>query len=109
VSFEAPAAVVLHASHRALERLVIPSDLERIKARLARVYADLVHQERWASPTREAIDAFVQTIQPRVTGLVRLRLFKGDCEVLDIRSPHNEPRAPSLNVEFEPASEGLTP
>ena len=54
---------------------------------LGRAYADLVYNGRWFSPTREAIDAFMATIQPRVTGAVRLKLFKGDCRVVGRRSP----------------------
>jgi argininosuccinate synthase len=84
---EAPAAVVLHLAHRELEALVIPRDLERLKQPLGRAYADLVHDGLWFTPTREAIDAFVAAVQPRVTGVVRLALFKGDCRVAGRRSP----------------------
>jgi argininosuccinate synthase len=85
--YEAPAAVVLHAAHRELENLVIARDLERIKHDMARVYADAVYNGLWFSQTREAIDAFVRSIQPRVTGVVRLKLFKGDCRVVGRKSP----------------------
>ena len=85
--YEAPAAVVLHTAHRELEKLVIPRDLERLAHDLGRAYADLAYNGRWFSPTREAIDAFMRTIQPRVTGAVRLKLFKGDCRVVGRRSP----------------------
>ena len=101
---EAPAAVVLQAAHATLERLVIPSDLDRIKRELARVYRALVHEGRWSSPTREAIDAFVRTIQPRVSGSVRLKLFKGECSILDSRAS-----SPDVANRFEPAAEGLAP
>src|SRR4029079_19201094 len=60
--YEAPAAVVLHAAHRELEKLVISRDLERIKQDMGRVYADTVYNGLWFSPTREAIDAFVAAI-----------------------------------------------
>ena len=65
--YEAPAAVVLHTAHSELEKLVIPRDLERLAHDLGRAYADLAYNGRWFSPTREAIDAFMRTIQPRVT------------------------------------------
>ena len=87
--YEAPAAVVLHAAHRELEKLVISRDLERIKQDMGRVYADAVYNGLWFSPTREAIDAFVGAIQPRVSGTVRLKLFKGDCRVVGRRSEHS--------------------
>jgi argininosuccinate synthase len=85
--YEAPAAVVLHTAHSELEKLVIPRDLERLAHDLGRAYADLAYNGHWFSPTREAIDAFMRTIQPRVTGAVRLKLFKGDCRVVGRRSP----------------------
>ena len=85
--YEAPSAVLLHTAHRELEQLVIARDLERIKHELSRTYADLVYNGLWFSQTREAIDAFVRTIQPRVTGAVRLKLFKGSCHVVGRRSP----------------------
>ena len=55
---------------------------------LGRVYADAVYNGLWFSQTREAIDAFVGAIQPRVTGTVRLKLFKGDCRVVGRRSDY---------------------
>jgi argininosuccinate synthase len=85
--YEAPAAVVLHMAHQELENLVVARDLERIKHHLAREYADLVYDGRWFSQARQAIDAFVAAIQPRVTGSVRLKLFKGECRVVGRKSP----------------------
>jgi argininosuccinate synthase len=87
--YEAPAAVVLHLAHRELEKLVIPRDLERVTHDLSRGYADLVYNGLWFSQTREAIDALVRAIQPRVTGTVRLKLFKGDCRVVGRKSPNS--------------------
>jgi len=85
--YEAPAAVVLHAAHAALTKLVITRDLERLTHDMSRTYADLVYSGQWFSHAREAIDAFVQVIQPRVTGSVRLKLFKGDCRIVGRKSP----------------------
>jgi argininosuccinate synthase len=85
--YEAPAACVLHAAHRELEALVIPRDLERLKASLSKAYADLVYDGLWFSVTRESIDAFVGSIQKRVSGIVRVKLFKGDCRVVGRKSP----------------------
>jgi argininosuccinate synthase len=86
--YEAPAAVVLHMAHAELEKLVIARDLERLNHDLGRVYADAVYNGLWFSQTREAIDAFVAAIQPRVTGTVRLKLFKGDCRVVGRKSDY---------------------
>jgi argininosuccinate synthase len=84
---EVPAAVVLHLAHRELEALVTPPDFARLKLELSAAYSNLVREGRWFSPTREAIDAFVGTIQPRVTGSIRLDLFRGECRVLGRTSP----------------------
>jgi argininosuccinate synthase len=92
--YEAPAAVALHTAHSELTKLVIPRDLERLAHDLGRAYADLAYNGRWFSPTREAVDAFMATIQPRVTGAVRLKLFKGDCRVVGRRSPMALPPSP---------------
>jgi argininosuccinate synthase len=85
--YEAPAAIALHTAHRELEGLVIPTDLQRLKQRLSQEYADSIYNGLWFSPTREALDAFVQNVQQRVTGVVRLKLFKGDCRVVGRKSP----------------------
>ena len=86
--YEAPAALVLHAAHREIEGLVIPKDLQRLKQRLSQEYADIVYNGLWFSPTRSAIDAFMQNVQQRVTGTIRLKLFKGDCRVVGRKSPY---------------------
>jgi argininosuccinate synthase len=85
--YEAPAAVVLHAAHRELEGFVSPRDLVRMKQELALKYADMVYDGAWYSPVREALDAFVGKVQERVTGVVRLRLFKGGAQVVGRTSP----------------------
>jgi argininosuccinate synthase len=85
--YEAPAAVVLHAAHKELEKLVTPRDLERVKHDMGRLYADLVYNGLWFTPTREAIDAFTAKVQERVSGVVRVKLFKGTCSIVGRRSP----------------------
>lgn len=87
VAVEAPAAVVLLAAHRELLRLVIPADLERLTSDLAIRYADLVDRGEWFSPTRNAIDALVAQVQPRVTGTIRFAVSRGCCRVVARRTP----------------------
>ncbi|HJR59133.1 MAG TPA: argininosuccinate synthase domain-containing protein [Vicinamibacterales bacterium] len=83
---EAPAAGVLDVAHRELETFVLGADLARLKAQLSRVYSQALLEGRWFSDVREAVDAFVRVIQPRVTGTIRLELLKGRCAVLHCRS-----------------------
>ncbi|MGE5836783.1 MAG: argininosuccinate synthase [Acidobacteriota bacterium] len=86
--YEAPAAVALHAAHRELQKFVTPRDLERLTAELGVKYADLVYNGLWYTPTREAIDALVAKVQEKVTGVIRLKFFKGDCRVVGRKSPN---------------------
>jgi len=86
--YEAPAGVALHAAHSELQMLVTPRDLQRLAADLGTRYADLVYNGLWVTPMREAMDAFFARVQDRVTGVIRLKLFKGDCRVAGRRSPH---------------------
>ena len=79
-------------AHQDLQQVVTPPDLQRLSAELGVKYADLVRQGHWDTPTREAIDALVANVQQRVTGTIRLKLYKGDCRVVgrqafaDVRS-----------------------
>ena len=84
---EAPAAVVLHAAHKELQHLVTTKDLERLVRFVSLQYTDIVHNGRWLTPAREAIDHCVEKVQERVTGTVRLKLFKGDCRIVGRKSP----------------------
>lgn len=86
--YEAPAATVLHTAHKELASIVTGRTLDRLANELGRAYADLVYNGEWFTQTREAIDAFVRSIQRRVTGSVRLKLFKGQCRVVGRKSPH---------------------
>jgi argininosuccinate synthase len=86
--YEAPAAVVLHAAHKEVQKLVTTRDLDRFARGVSLQYADIVYGGLWFSPLRQALDAFVDNVQERVTGIVRLKLFKGDCRIVGRRSPH---------------------
>jgi len=75
--YEAPAAVVLHAAHMALETSVLPPEVTRLKRDRATEYARLVWNGQWFTAAREAMDALNAKVQERVTGSVRITLFKG--------------------------------
>ena len=74
---EAPAALVLHAAHAALESAVLPADVLRAKRERAAAYAAVIADGLWLSPDREAMDAQNAAVQADVTGSVRIKLFKG--------------------------------
>ncbi len=75
--YEAPAALVLHTAHAALEASVVPREVMRLKAGRASDYAHLVRHGRWFTALREAMDALNAGVQESVTGSVRIKLFKG--------------------------------
>ncbi len=82
---EAPAAVALHTAHHELQRVAATmhrGDSERFLRLAAQEYADIIAGGRWFTPLREALDAFVDKVQEPVTGVVRLKLFKGRCEIV---------------------------
>jgi argininosuccinate synthase len=79
---EAPAAVTLHVAHAELQKLTTSTEAARFSRLVSLQYADLVESGQWFTPLREALDAFVDKMQERVTGAIRLKLFKGDCRVV---------------------------
>ena len=84
--YEAPAAVVLLKAHLALEDLVLTKDQLRFKARVAAEYADLVYNGLWFTGMRQDLAAYVESTQRYVTGSIRLKLFKGNCQVVGRKS-----------------------
>jgi argininosuccinate synthase len=85
--YETPGGTVLRAAHRELEQLVLDRRTLALKDQLSSRYADLVYEGRWWTMEREALDALVNVTQQRVTGEVRVRLFKGGITVLGRSSP----------------------
>lgn len=86
--YEAPAGAILLSAHQELERLVLDRELLHYKEGLAATYARLIYSGLWYTPLKRALDAFVQESQKRVSGEVRLKLYKGSCLVVGRRSPH---------------------
>jgi argininosuccinate synthase len=87
--YEAPAAVILHAAHRALEDLVLDAEVARFKASVAAEYARMVYQGKWFTSHRRDLNAYVQSTQGAVTGTVRLKLHKGSAQVIGRSSPYS--------------------
>ncbi|HWV36931.1 MAG TPA: argininosuccinate synthase [Vulgatibacter sp.] len=85
--YECPAAVVLIAAHQDLERFTTLCMSQRVKAMLDARYAELIYEGFWFSPYREALQAFNDVHGRHVTGTVRVRLFKGACQVVGRSSP----------------------
>jgi argininosuccinate synthase len=86
---EAPAAAVLATAHAALESVTLGTDIAGMKRAMGVAYVHHLNEGRWFAPPKAAIDAFVAIVQQRVTGRVRLHLLKGECQVMECRSPHD--------------------
>ena len=89
VGFEAPAAEILVTAHRELEKLVLSKWQQVHKQQLASVYGMLLHEAQYFDPVMRDIEAFLDSTQSRVTGTVRVQLFKGTAQVLGAESPHS--------------------
>ncbi|NWF77279.1 MAG: argininosuccinate synthase [Chloroflexi bacterium] len=87
--YEAPAATILLKAHQALEDLVLAKEQLRFKARVAAEYADLIYNGLWFTGMREDLAAYVENTQRYVTGTVKVKLFKGNCQVVGRKSPYS--------------------
>ncbi len=85
--YETPGGTVLYEAHSALEMLTLDRATLHAKQEFSVRYAELVYNGKWYSPLREALDAFVASTQRTVTGEVRVKLYKGNCRAVGVKSP----------------------
>lgn len=87
--YENPGGSILYYAHRELEYLTLDRATLHYKEQVAIRYAELVYDGMWFSPLREALDAFVNTTQETVSGVVRLKLYKGNIISAGAKSPYS--------------------
>lgn len=87
--YECPAAIALIEAHRELEKLVLTKEELNFKTTLENKWAWLVYSGLWQEPLRRDIDCFVNSAQERVTGRVRIKLYKGGMRVVGRSSPYS--------------------
>ncbi|PIP48098.1 MAG: argininosuccinate synthase [Chloroflexi bacterium CG07_land_8_20_14_0_80_45_17] len=87
--YEAPAATVLLKAHQALEDLVLTKEQLRFKAKVVSEYADLIYNGLWFTGLRQDLAAYVQSSQRYVTGIVKVKLHKGNCRIVGRKSPYS--------------------
>jgi argininosuccinate synthase len=95
--YECPAATVIIEAHRDLEKLVLTRHELDFKAQVEREWAWLVYSGLWLEPLRGALDRFIMATQHRVTGTVKVKLFKGSARVVGRSSDYSIYR-PSLST-----------
>jgi argininosuccinate synthase len=86
--YETPGGTLLYTAHSELEMLVLDRRTLAAKDLIAPRYADLVYEGRWWTTEREAYDAFVDITQERVTGSIKLRLYKGNVTIASRESAY---------------------
>ncbi len=87
--YETPGGTLLVTALKALESIVLDKDAAHEKERIATRYAELVYNGQWFSPLKEAFDAFVNVLTEDVTGVVTMKLFKGNATVIGRQSPYS--------------------
>jgi argininosuccinate synthase len=87
--YETPGGTILYEAHHALETITLDRDTLHYKQMLAGRYAELVYNGQWFTPLKEAMDAFIDKTQERVTGAVKIKLYKGTAQTVGRKSPYS--------------------
>lgn len=85
--YETPGGTVLHIAHRAAESITLDREVMHLRDSLVPKYAELIYYGYWFSPERKMLQTMMDNIQEDVTGAVRLKLYKGNCQVVGRKSP----------------------
>ncbi len=87
--YETPGGSILLRAHRAIESITLDRESAHLKDALMPRYAELIYNGYWWSPEREALQALIDQTQAPVNGTVRLRLYKGNVDVVGRRSDND--------------------
>ncbi len=97
--YETPGGTIIHAAHRDLEGICLDREVMHIRDSLLPRYAAAVYNGFWYAPEREVMQALFDKSQERVTGVVRLKLYKGSVVPVARKSPHSLFRADLATFE----------
>ena len=84
--YETPGGTILFEAHKQLESIVLDANTLHHKIDVANLYSRLVYYGMWFSELKEALDAFIDKTQEKVSGIVRLKLYKGNVITLGRKS-----------------------
>ncbi len=87
--YETPGGTILHLAHRAMESITMDRGVINLKDSLMPRFAQLAYNGFWFSPEMEVLLDMVRKTQERVTGTVRLNLYRGNCIVTGRKSPYS--------------------
>ncbi len=87
--YETPGGTILLHGHRQLETLTMDRDLMHLRDSLIPRYAELIYNGFWYAPEREALQALIDQSQQKVSGIVRLKLYKGNVTTVGRKSDYS--------------------
>jgi argininosuccinate synthase len=87
--YETPGGTILISAHKALEELVLDRQTFEFKSFVSEKFSQLVYEGKWFSPLRNALSAFIDETQKYVTGVVNLKLYKGNIIKDGTQSPYS--------------------
>ena len=87
--YETPGGTMLHKAHRALESITLDREALHLRDSWIPKYAELVYYGYWFSPERKMLQVAIDQSQKKVNGIVRLKLYKGNCIVLGRKSKNS--------------------
>jgi argininosuccinate synthase len=85
--YETPGGTLLLAAHRGIESITLDRGAAHLKDELMPRYAELIYNGFWFSPEREMLQALIDNSQANVTGRVRLKLYKGNVQLVGRQAP----------------------
>ncbi|PLX45864.1 MAG: argininosuccinate synthase [Hyphomicrobiales bacterium] len=87
--YETPGGTILLEAHRGIEQITLDRGAAHLKDELMPRYAELIYNGFWFSPEREMLQALIDHSQEKVTGNVRLKLYKGSATCVGRESPYS--------------------
>ena len=87
--YETPGGTILAVAHRGIESITLDRGAAHLKDELMPRYAELIYNGFWFSPEREMLQALIDHSQARVSGQVRLKLYKGNTILIGRTSPNS--------------------
>ena len=87
--YETPGGTSYHLAHRGIEQITLDRGAAHLKDELAPRYAELIYNGFWFSPEREMLQAAIDKSQEKVSGTVKVKLYKGNVSVIGRESPYS--------------------
>ena len=84
--YETPGGTILRVAHLAMESITLDREVMHLRDSLVPRYAEMIYYGYWFSPEREILQKLIDETQKKVTGVVRLKLYKGNCTVTGRKS-----------------------